>query len=138
MKNFTDPGVSPRSFTLSGEDSGFGDLVGVRSRLFGGLMTISQEVGACSAIFLLLDRKQLEHPLRSEQVPHLVDSASTIKELGGCLAALAEASEEELHEEARQREIQRKEAELLATVPLKSFVRHKLLLLPVKQANINH
>ena len=101
-------------------------------------MTISQEVSACFAILLLFDRKQLEHPLRSEQVPHLVDSASTIKELGGCLAALAEASEEELREEARQREIQRKEAELLAIVPLKSFVRYKLLLLPVKQANINH
>jgi|LauGreDrversion4_2_1035121.scaffolds.fasta_scaffold88661_1 hypothetical protein len=101
-------------------------------------MTVSQEVGACSAILLLLDRKQLEHPLRSEQVSHLIDSASTMKELGECLAALAEASEEELREEAQQRETQRKKAELLATVPLKNFVRYKWLLLPVKKANINH
>ena len=138
LGNFTDPSVNPRSFTLSGEDSGFGDLVGVRSRLFSGLETISEEVEACFAVLLLLNNGQLEHPLRSEQVPRLVDSALTVKELSESLAALAVASEEELHEDAQQRETHRKKVELLATVPLKNFVRYRWLLLPAEQPNINN
>lgn len=38
----------------------------------------------------------MKHSLRSERVPHLVNSATTMAELGGYLTALAMATEEEL------------------------------------------
>ena len=99
LGDFTDPSVNPRSFIVSGEDSGFGDLVGVRSRLLNSLETIPKEVEACSTVLLLFSKGELEHPLRSGQVLHLVESASTVKELGESLTALALTSEEELREE---------------------------------------
>lgn len=136
LEHFTNPDIAPRSFTISGEDSGFGDIFGVRTRLFGSLETISRETKACLSMLQPDRQKQMEHPLRCERVPHLVNSAKTMVELDECMTALATATEEELLQEQHAREAQRKKLELLATVPLKNFVRYKWLLLPTEQSNI--
>lgn len=64
LENFTNSNVSPQYFAICGKDSGFGDLVGVRSRLFSVLKTISQETGACLLCypFLLLIKRRWDIP----------------------------------------------------------------------------